>query len=195
MITKFRVPVPVPAFILVWGKDVGGKTEHGRRDTSLQSEEPDVADSVIHARTNKQLEFNLGTFNIPTVVGLVTIIAMIWAGATDRAARDATFEARLNQIDKDRAAGRVAYDARLDALTAQASLVPNLQYRITVNEQAIASTNSRLDRQGDALDGLRDDIAGVRTSIEVLTQKIDMALPSNRTDLNILPQELDTRTR
>lgn len=148
-------------------------------------------ESSIHTRTNRQLEFNLGTFNIPTVVGLLTIIGMIWTTSTERAKLDAQTELRLATIEKARVEARTAYESTIRELSNAISIVPNLQYRVTVIEQSIAGINARLDRQSDAIVGVRDDIAEVGTKIEVLSQKLDMyAQPERRTQLNSTPPEL-----
>lgn len=146
----------------------------------------------IHTRTNKQLEFNLGTFNIPTVVGLLTIIGMIWAQSADRAKKDTETELRITNIENDRARARIVNDQRLSDIGAVTATIPNMQYRLTVNETALAATNARIDRQADALDALRGAISDVGTKIEVLTQRIEMALPlrEGRARLETTPPEL-----
>lgn len=145
----------------------------------------------IHTRTNKQLEFNLGTFNIPTVVGLLTIIGMIWAQSAERTKKDADIEFRVSSIEKDRTQAKAANEARWTDMQQTTAVLPNLNYRLTVQETSLGSANSRIDRGFDAIDGLRSDIAGVSTKLEVLNQRIELLLP--RTELGNTPRDLKTR--
>lgn len=147
-------------------------------------------ESSIQTKTNRQLEFNLGTFNLPTLLGILAIIGMIWSQSSARATLDAQTEIRLTTIEKDRATARAAYDNKMQDIMGVMATIPNLTYRVTVNEQNIQAANSRLDRQSDAINGVRDSISDLGTKIEVLGQKLDMAFPQRRTELERTPPEL-----
>lgn len=134
-------------------------------------------EGVIHTRVNKQLEFNWGVVNVPTIVGLLSIIGMIWAQSAERAKKDTDFELRIANIEKNEAQNRAINEA-----------VPNIQYRLTAQETLAGATNNRIDRGFDAIDDVRKDIGGLSTKIEVLTQRIEMVLP--RTELDGIPREL-----
>lgn len=148
-----------------------------------------TTDSIIQTRTNKQLEFNLGTFNIPTVLGLLTIIGMIWSNSAEYTKTKTEMELRIRSIETDRERSKIANDQRLADLMTTTSVIPNMTYRQTVMETNLGATNARIDRQADALENLRSDIAGIGTKIEVLTQRIELALPLRQGALNTTPPE------
>lgn len=161
------------------------------------ADEPETADTLIHTRTNKALEFNLGTFNIPTVVGLLGIMGMIWSQSAGRATLDANFATRLDAIEKDRAVAKIQFQSDMKDLQTTSAIIPNMQYRLTITEQNIASLGDRVDRQSEALNNFRDtiteSIGALGTKIEVLTQRLEIAVPLKRgsiEDLTETPKEL-----
>lgn len=144
-------------------------------------------------QTNRQLQFNLGVFNIPTLVGIATLFGFIWTQSANRAALDTKVEARLNVIESSRANRSIELDRQLTNLSTAVNVIPNLQYRVTALESANTAINARIDRQTDAIGDLRDGINSVGTKIEVLTERIEIALPLKKTQLDAIPPELKTR--
>lgn len=147
-------------------------------------------DGNITTRTRRDLEFNLGTFNIPTVVGLLTIIAMIYSNSAARATLDAQTQIRLDNIERDRTAARQANDIRMRDVETVTATMPNLMYRVTVVEQGVAATNARLDRLSDSLNGVRDSVSDVGTKVQILTDRLEGILPLRKTALEPTQLEL-----
>lgn len=136
---------------------------------------------------NPNIQLNWGTFNVPTIVGLITILLMIWDAGAYQQKQEARLEAlreRVEELISTRNKLVAENEQRLKSIEALLSTIPNLSYRITIAEQGLVSTNARIDRQSDAIGSLREDIGGVRTALEVLTQKIEAAVPSVRTTPN-----------
>lgn len=136
---------------------------------------------------DRNIKVNWGTFNVPTIIGMVGIFVVVFnqGGVQERV------DARLDFIETSRAANMASYNARLANIEAATAKIPNLEYRITVNEQGIlannTSVNLRIDRITDAMGELRDGIAGVKTSIEVLTEQLKGSLPTRKSELVPIP--------
>lgn len=128
-------------------------------------------------RTNSQLELNLGTFNVPTIAGIIGIFVMVWSGSADRAATDTKTDQRLIAIES---AIQQARQARIDRdriVDLGLSQISANSLKIATLEQAVNAVNLRVDRQADAITGIRDGLATVVTKLEVLTQRIEMSMP------------------
>jgi uncharacterized protein HemX len=137
--------------------------------------------------TNRSLQFNLGMFNVPTLVGIVGLGLMVYQSGQKQERQDA----RLDAIEINRTARSAEVNTMLQALTEKTSPIDNITYRLTVVEQGIADANRRIDRQSDSMQAIRGDIAGLSTSIEVLRQIIDARLPQrteNGAGLRIPPK-------
>lgn len=117
---------------------------------------------------DRSIKVNWGTFNVPTIIGMLGIFAVVFnqGGVQERV------DARLDNIEETRAANIASFNARMAAIEAIIAKIPNVEYRVTVNEAGLIAVNSRIDRVTDTVGSLRDDIAGVRTSIEVLTEQL-----------------------
>lgn len=131
---------------------------------------------------DRSIKVNWGTFNVPTIIGMLGIFVVVFnqGGVQERV------DARLDNIEESRAANIASFNARIANIEAVVSKVANIEYRITVNEAGITATNSRIDRVTDTVGSLRDDIAGVRTSIEVLTEQLKNGVP-RKTELVPIP--------
>jgi len=140
-------------------------------------------------QTNRQVQFNLGVFNIPTLVGIATLAGFIWTQSANRAAIDTKVDERLNTIESSRASRNADLTQQLNSINSTITVIPNLQYRITALESANTAINARIDRQTDAIGDLRDGINAVGTKIEVLTQRIEIALPVKKSQLELIPNE------
>lgn len=135
---------------------------------------------------DRHIKVNWGVFNMPTIGGMALIVGAIWnlSGTMQRQ------DSRLGNIEDSRTIAQTQLQARLAVIEVAIAKLPNLEYRITVNEAAIVATNARIDRVTDALGSLRDDIAGVKTSIEVLTEQLKASVPMKRSDLEGIPPQL-----
>lgn len=149
----------------------------------MLTDEPRPTDSMIHARARRELEFNLGTFNVPTIVGLLAIIGMIWGQSATRATLDAQTQIRLDNIERDRVAARAANEVRMHDVELVTASVPNIVYRITVVEQGVVSTNARMDRMSDSINGVRDSVSEVGSKLAILTNRLEGLLPLRKTEL------------
>jgi hypothetical protein len=129
--------------------------------------------SEIDMDQDRNIKVNWGTFNVPTIIGMLGIFVVVFnqGGVQERV------DARLDNIEASRAANLANFNARVAAIEVIVAKIPNIEYRITVNEAGILAVNARIDRVTDTVGSLRDDIAGVRTSIEVLTEQLKSGIP------------------
>jgi len=140
-------------------------------------------DGTIHTRTRRDLEFNLGTFNVPTIAGLLAIFLLVWNGSNSRATMDAQTQLRLDSIERDRTSARQNYESRMRDIEAVTSSIPNVVYRVAVVEQGVAATNGRLDRLSDSVGGVRESVSDVGAKIQILTDRLEGILPLRKTEL------------
>lgn len=138
-------------------------------------------------QTNSNVEFNLGKFNVPTIAGILTIMAMLLNMTNNRTERDTKVDLRLDSIESSRAAAKVENQARLVAIETQLSSFSNVTYRITSAEASILATNLRLDRQSDAIGKLSDGISEVSSDLKLLTQRLEIAVPLKKSELDGIP--------
>lgn len=138
-------------------------------------------------QTNSNVEFNLGKFNIPTIVGLITVIGMLLNMTNNRTERDTKVDLRLDSIESSRAAAKIENQARLVSIETQLTGLSSITYRITSAEASILATNLRLDRQSDAIGKLSDGIAGVSSDLKLLTQRLEIAVPLRKSELTNIP--------
>lgn len=129
---------------------------------------------------NRQITVNWGTFNVPTIL---SVLAILWYTATHSERQDS----RLDSIETSRAASRVDYTKRIEALEMSDRRQDLLEQRITVNETNIVATNARIDRQTDVLQDIRSSIGALSTNFEVLSTKVENALPINKSELGTKP--------
>lgn len=122
---------------------------------------------------DRGLKVNWATFNVPTIIAVLTIG---WYASAKQERQDA----RIDAIEQARASAIVTYDKRITAIEAKVSTLDNITYRVTVAEQGILNVNARADRIVDSMQGLRSDIAALSTKFEVLSQQIRTALPDQK---------------
>lgn len=150
-----------------------------------------MADPMDH---NNHVSVNWRVINVPSLVaiaGLLVTMVGVYGSFVSRLERQ---DARMDATDKDRANNALLYGKQMDLIQTTMSAVVTqgnkTEYRVTVAEQGIVALGSRQDRFADALGDLRDGIAGVKTSIEVLTEKIETSLPMKRSELEFTPPQL-----
>lgn len=140
---------------------------------------------------NKQVQFNWGTFNVPT---LATILTVLWYTATHSERQDS----RIDALEINNSASQASIARTLEALQIKTQPLDNITYRVTVAEQNIvanhASVNARVDRQSESVQSLSADINKLSISFSVLSEKIDSALPTQKSDFMLQPAERQVPT-
>jgi uncharacterized protein YoxC len=139
--------------------------------------------------TNRNIQLNWGTFNVPTIGLLLTIGGMLWSASSTQERQDA----RLDAIEIARAARSGEINKMIEALQGRVAPVDNLAYRVTVLEQSVADVNRRVDRVGDSMQGVRDDISTLSTKFEVLAEQVRSVLPGKKAELDTVPREFTRR--
>lgn len=136
--------------------------------------------------SNKTVQVNWGTFNVPT---LLSVLGILWYTATHTAVQDQ----RIGTIEDSRSITKIEYTKRIDSLESQVAKIDNLAYRTTINEAGIVAVNSRLDRFSDAFQDIRKSLGDLSTKFEVVSTKIDNAFPFKKSELVPVPPELARR--
>ena len=135
--------------------------------------------SSVDAMQDKSIKVNWGTFNVPTIAGMLAVFAAVYSLGGELARNNE----RISSIEVSRASTNASVQAAIAELRNEnaqtAALVPTLTYRVTVAEQGIVAANQRMDRFSDVVGDLRNDIAKTTTAIEVLSQKLDVAFDKN----------------
>lgn len=147
----------------------------------------------MQVQTNSNVEFNLGKFNVPTIVGIMTIIGLLINMTSNRTELDTKVTLRLDNIEANQQATKLELADRLRGIDTQLLLIPNLTYKTTTNENAITATNARVDRQTDAIGRLTDGISEVSSDLKLLTQRLEIAVPLRKSELVVpmsTPREL-----
>lgn len=125
-------------------------------------------------QSNGKLNLNWATFNIPTIIAILTVG---WYLATKQERQDA----RLDAIEASRAQARAENADTLRQLQLKVSGMDNIAYRITVAENGITNVNTRIDRVGESvterLDRLQESLTALATKIEVLDQRLVSSMP------------------
>ena len=138
--------------------------------------------------TDRTVRNNLFTINWPQIV--TTVISAAGLGLvilSYMASFTATQTQQTNDIAAirdDRVKTAAAYMRERDVTQVAINKIPNLEYRITMVEAAVMAANSRIDRQTDAIGGLRNDIAAIGTKLEVLTTRIENAIPMKKSEVD-----------
>lgn len=141
---------------------------------------------------DKTFRLNFGTFNIPTIIA---VAGVLWWTATKQERQDArldTFDVYINTREKERTLRSAEINKMLETLTTKTSPIENLTYRITVTEQGIADVNRRVDRVGDSMQNIRDDVGSLSSKIDVLTEQVKAAFPK-KAELDNTPPKLTQR--
>lgn len=123
------------------------------------------------------MRVNWATLNVPTVASLITIASILGGLLWAQSARQERQDARIDTIERQFAAAVASDNERYKAGMEIVNQIPNIAYRMTVAEQGIVALNQRQDRFSEAMGDLRDGISKVNTSIQVLTERIESAVP------------------
>lgn len=125
---------------------------------------------------NRELQVNWRAINVPSLAAIAGMAVLFWNISSDFTEKQTRQDARLEAIEMSRAANLALQDRRaemydkvMDELKAS---VAKVEFRIGAAEGAIVETTNRQDRFADALGDVRDGIAKMNTSIEVLTQQL-----------------------
>ena len=122
---------------------------------------------------DRSVKVNWYSINVPSIALILTIGTLLWSSSSNLTAKQERQDARLDAIEAARDIAKSEADKRYEAISLAIVQIPNLTYRMTVAEQGIVATNQRMDSFADTLGDLRDGISGLKTSIEVLTQRIE----------------------
>lgn len=146
---------------------------------------------------NTKLAVNWKSFNVPAMTASLTLFIMLLTLWSSFVAWRERVDAKFESLDKERANNLVMYNKQMDLMTstmqATAALSQKTDYRLTVAEEGIKDNSARMDRMADAVGDLRDGIAGVKTSVEVLTEQVKQAIPFHKGELDYPPKELTAR--
>lgn len=126
---------------------------------------------------NRTLQINWGTFNIPTIFAVASVL---WYTAGKQERQDS----RLDAIEISRVQRSTEINKVLEALQMKIQPVDNITYRVTVLEQGVADVNRRIDRVGDSMQSIRNDIGTVSTQVQLVNQKLDAIFPGKKADLS-----------
>lgn len=134
-------------------------------------------DGATPMEVNRNIQWNWGVFNVPTVTLCIAIAAMIY----NTGSKQERIDARLEAIEMARASRSAEVNKILEALQSKVVPFDNLAYRVTVTEQGLADANRRVDRVGDSMtmgfDAIRKDLGTLATKLEVMDSKLQSAAP------------------
>ena len=140
-----------------------------------------------HMDQNRNVQVNWRTINIPSLVGILTLALLSLNAYSSFVSKQERQDARMDAIDKERATNLLMYQRQTDFANTQLASVTaqsnKSEYRLTVAEQGLVAQAARQDRLADALGDVRDGMAGIKTSIEVLTEQVRASLQVKRTEL------------
>lgn len=153
--------------------------------------------TVIHQ--NKELQVNWRAINVPSLAALAALFVLFWNISADHTENQVRTDARLDAIENSRIANLALQDRRaemydkvMDELKASLAKV---EFRIGAAEGAIVAVNSRQDRFADALGEVRDGIAKMNTSIEVLTQRLENSGTLRRSYMTPMPTPFEYQAK
>lgn len=130
---------------------------------------------------NRGVQWNWGTFNVPTIALCLTIAGMVY----NMGGKQAAVDAQLTALQVAAATRSAEVNKVLEALQAKVTPVDNLSYRLTVAEQGLSDVNRRVDRTADSMtngfDSIRKDIGELSTKFEVLNSKLQATFPTTGT--------------
>ena len=152
-----------------------------------------MAEGEATVETNRNIQWNFATFNVPTLVGIATIGIMIFNAGQQIQKQ----ESRITTIENSRAERQMTAAKQADLVSKNTADIANVVYRLTTLEATVTGNNlainARADRQTDSIQDFRSDLAKVNTSIELLSQQIKILLPEKRAELGGTPPELASR--
>ena len=133
-----------------------------------------AADNIVKLENINAPRFR-NEWSPTTVVALLTLIGMIIGiGAMWQ-----RLEGRIDLADR----GISQLNTNVQVLDARTTGVPNIEYRVTKTEEAIAAGRQRGDDRQKQIDALRQDMNDLNTKIELILQsqkRIEEALETKR---------------
>lgn len=133
-----------------------------------------AADNIVKLENINAPRFR-NEWSPTTVVALLTLIGMIIGiGAMWQ-----RLEGRIDLADR----GISQLNTNVQVLDARTTGVPNIEYRVTKTEEAIAAGRQRGDDRQKQIDALRQDMNDLNTKIELILQsqkRIEEALDTKR---------------
>lgn len=133
-----------------------------------------AADNIVKLENINAPRFR-NEWSPTTVVALLTLIGMIIGiGAMWQ-----RLEGRIDLADR----GISQLNTNVQVLDARTTNVPNIEYRVTKTEEAIAAGRQRGDDRQKQIDALRQDMNDLNTKIELILQsqkRIEEALETKR---------------
>lgn len=136
-----------------------------------------MENGTMNVQQNRELQINWRAINVPSLAALAALFVIFWNATASHTENQVRTDARLDAIEAGRQTNLALQDRRaemidkvMDDLKAE---VAKVEFRIGSAESAIVSVTDRQDRFADALGDLRDGIAKMNTSIEVLTQRLE----------------------
>lgn len=143
---------------------------------------------------DRDLRVNWRAINVPSLAALFGLFVIFWNISADHTENQVRTDARLDAIESGRMANLALQDRRAElidnALDDIKAEVAKTEFRIGAAEGAIVSASERQDRFADALGEVRDGIAKMSTSIEVLTQRLENSGTLKRS--NFVPMSTPT---
>jgi hypothetical protein len=140
-----------------------------------------MTNGVPPMEVNRGVQWNWGTFNVPTIALCLSIAAMVYNAGS----KQATLDAKIDAIETAKAIRAAEVNKVMEALQSKVSPVDNVTYRVTVAEQGLADVNRRLDRATDSMgvgfNAIRSDISDLSAKFQVLNSKLQTAFPASGT--------------
>ena len=133
-----------------------------------------AADNIVKLENINAPRFR-NEWSPTTVVALLTLIGMI----VGIGAMWQRLEGRIDLADR----GISQLNTNVQVLDARTTGVPNIEYRVTKTEEAIAAGRQRGDDRQKQIDALRQDMNDLNTKIELILQsqkRIEEALETKR---------------
>ena len=133
-----------------------------------------AADNIVKLENINAPRFR-NEWSPTTVVALLTLIGMI----VGIGAMWQRLEGRIDLADRNIS----QLNTNVQVLDARTTGVPNIEYRVTKTEEAIAAGRQRGDDRQKQIDALRQDMNDLNTKIELILQsqkRIEEALETKR---------------
>lgn len=133
-----------------------------------------AADNIVKLENINAPRFR-NEWSPTTVVALLTLIGMI----VGIGAMWQRLEGRIDLADRNIS----QLNTNVQVLDARTTGVPNIEYRVTKTEEAIAAGRQRGDDRQKQVDALRQDMNDLNTKIELILQsqkRIEEALDTKR---------------
>ena len=135
--------------------------------------------AVDHDRIVKVNWFSI---NVPSMALILAVGTALWSSASGLSSKQERQDARLDAIEIATANAKSEADKRYETISVAIVQIPNITYRMAAAEQAIAASGQRMDSFADKIGDLRDGIAGLKTSIEVLTQRLESSFDLKKSE-------------